>query len=233
MREFILGVDDILRARGWRAGALSARRGQIRLLTYLVVFTMTYGAVMGSYGAVVGRRNWNEQCVQMLYSACKVPTLVIMTCAITLPSFFIINTLLGMRDDFHLAVRAIITTQVALAIILCSLAPLTLFFYVSGDQYDSAVMFNAAMFGVASIAAQVFLRRHYRELIQHNARHAYMIWMWIVLYAFVGIQMGWVLRPFIGYPGAPIQFFRDEVWDNAYVVVLSTLWDILSRFLGV
>lgn len=34
--------------------------------------------------------------------------------------------------------------------------------------------------------------------------------VWVVVYAVVGAQMGWVLRPFIGAPGMEFTFFRDR-----------------------
>jgi hypothetical protein len=41
--------------------------------------------------------------------------------------------------------------------------------------------------------------------------------------------MGWVLRPFIGEPGRPVTFFRDDAWGNAYVYILETAWTVLTR----
>ena len=41
--------------------------------------------------------------------------------------------------------------------------------------------------------------------------------------------MAWILRPFIGAPGARARFFRDEVLNNAYVVVLQLVWDAIGR----
>lgn len=32
--------------------------------------------------------------------------------------------------------------------------------------------------------------------------------IWIFIYAMVGAQMGWILRPFLGHPGSPFQWFR-------------------------
>ncbi len=119
------------------------------------------GAAMGSYAWVVGQRTFAEQIPQLIYSSVKVPLLVAMTVAISLPSFFVINTLLGLRDDFREALRAIVSAQAGLAIILVSLFPLTLFSYVSLQpldvSYQSAVLFNAAMLGLASISAQFLL----------------------------------------------------------------------------
>jgi len=55
-----------------------------------------------------------------------------------------------------------------------------------------------------------------------------MLRAWLVIYVFVGIQMGWVFRPFIGDPSAPVQFFRKGSWSNAYEVVFQMIWDVLA-----
>jgi hypothetical protein len=56
-----------------------------------------------------------------------------------------------------------------------------------------------------------------------------MLWTWLVLYVFVGIQMAWILRLFVGAPGAPVEFFRRESWENAYVVVARLIYDAMAR----
>ena len=84
------------------------------------------------------------------------------------------------------------------------------------------------MFAAASLSAQVLLRRYFRALIARNPRHGWMFWLWIAIYAFVGIQMAWVLRPFIGSPDAPVTFFREGAWSNAYVAVLRIVWSAAS-----
>jgi hypothetical protein len=104
-----------------------------------------------------------------------------------------------------------------LTIILASFAPFTVLWYASFVNYRAAILFNAVMFGTASISAQWLLRRFYEPLIRRNRQHRLMLRGWLVIYAFVGIQMGWVLRPFIGNPNSPTQFFREEAWGNAYV----------------
>lgn len=184
-----------------------------------VVCGMAYGAVMGSFG---GRG------LQAVYSALKVPLLLAATVALSLPSFFIANTLLGLRNDFAQAVRAVVAAQAALAVVLVSLAPLTAFWYASSNSYRGAILFNGLMFGVASVAAQVPLRAAYRPLVARDPKHRAMVRAWLVVYAFVGVQMGWVLRPFIGDPHGPVQFFRSGAWDNAYVAVAGMIWQYLG-----
>lgn len=66
-----------------------------------------------------------------------------------------------------------------------------------GGDYRQALAFNAGMFAVASLAAQLLLRRWYRPLVARNPRHRMLLRAWLVIYAFVGVQTAWVLRPFV------------------------------------
>ena len=116
-----------------------------------------------------------------------------------------------------------------MAVILASLAPYTALWYASTMDYQEATLFNAAMFAIASFAAQWVLRRRYVPLIARNPHHRVMVRVWLAMYAFVGIQMGWVLRPFIGQPGRPVTFFREDAWGNAYIFILETVWAVFSR----
>lgn len=88
------------------------------------------------------------------------------------------------------------------------------------------------MFAVASITAQIQLNAYYAQLVNRNRRHRWMIRMWIVVYAFVGIQTGYVLRPFIGSPSVAPSFLRKESFQNAYVEVFSLIRQVLSEFFG-
>lgn len=51
--------------------------------------------------------------------------------------------------------------------------------------------------------------------------------VWVILYAVVGAQMAWVLRPFIGMPGQPFEVFRERQ-SNIFVNVLQTIGDLLG-----
>jgi hypothetical protein len=202
-------LDDVLRAR-----AASYPWG------LLVLCGLVYGAVMGAYGA---------RPLQAVYSGLKVPLLLLATMALSMPSYFVANTLMGLRADFAVAARAIVAAQAALTIVLAALAPLTVLWYASTTHYHAAILFNAAMFAVASLAAQLVLVRGYRPLVAQSLKHRWMLRTWILMYAFVGIQMGWTLRPFIGSPEQPVQFFRSGEFENAYVIVVRMIWETLAQ----
>lgn len=204
---------------------LSARSSAVRPAHALIALglMLVYGGAMGSYGLWFGG-NTPDQWLQVVYSATKVPLLLGATFAISLPSFFVFNTTAGLGGDFRKVVGTLVGAQSALSVLLGALAPFTLLWYASGANYLMAVLFNGAIFAVASIGIFPHVRRNYRFLIERNARHRRMILLWGILYGFIGIQMGWALRPFIGDPNSSAEFFRHDGWSNAYMA----LWDIMA-----
>jgi hypothetical protein len=52
--------------------------------------------------------------------------------------------------------------------------------------------------------------------------------VWVVIYALVGAQMGWILRPFIGSPNLSFQLFRGRE-ANFFIDVLRTLGQLLGQ----
>ncbi len=51
--------------------------------------------------------------------------------------------------------------------------------------------------------------------------------VWVVIYALVGAQMGWILRPFIGAPELPFEWFRSRE-ANFFIDVVRTIGDLLG-----
>ncbi len=160
----------------------------------------------------------------IVYAAVKVPMLLLATTAICLPGFFVLNTLAGLRHAFVQALRAIFAGQAGVAISLAAQSPLILFIYASGVDHDTALLANGAAFACATVIGQIVLRAYYRDLILAHPAHRLMLIAWMCLYTFVGIQMGWLLRPFVGAPDRAVTFFRAEPFSNAYVVVADLLF---------
>lgn len=185
-----------------------------RISLLILLFGPLYGGVMGASSL-----DSPERLLQVLYSALKVPLLLGVTTLLCLPAFFVISTIAGLRDDFRASFAAILSGQAVMSVTLAALAPVTALFYLSAHGYNLALMFNAGMFALGTLAAQHAIRRDYKPLVARHPRHRWLLRLWIILYAFVGVQMGWSLRPFIGSPGAFPTFFRNEPFTNAYVEI--------------
>jgi hypothetical protein len=54
-----------------------------------------------------------------------------------------------------------------------------------------------------------------------------LLYIWIVLFGFVGTQLAWTLRPFFGSPGMPFELFRD-IDGTFYGNILGTLGSLLG-----
>jgi hypothetical protein len=223
MRAFFRAADDFLRGRGAFASGAPLSGRLLWLFVLLIACGLFYGVVMGTYSGLT-----IERLHQLLYSGVKVPLLLLATFLLCLPSFFVINTVAGLREDFGEVLRAVVATQSCITVVLAGLAPVTAFWYLSCASYQQAVLFNAVMFGIGSAAAQVVVRRYYGPLIRRSPRHRQLLRAWFFLYAFVGIQMAWVLRPFIGDPDMPVRFFRSAAWGNAYVVLARMIAGLFS-----
>lgn len=221
MLQLMRSADDVLRQKFDARKPIDARSLAL-LASCIITFGSAYGAVMGTFGGFGGDRAW-----QVAFSAAKVPLLLMATFAIAAPNFLVINTLAGLRQDLPEVLRALIATQAGVAIVLASLSPVTVLWYISSTDYPNAILFNGIVFAVACVAGQYLLRAYYAPLIARDPRHRVLCRLWLGLYAFVGIQMGWILRPFVGDPGASVQFLRDESWGNAYVVVVNILINAL------
>jgi len=198
-------------------------RHPAKLLMVVIAFGLLYGAVMGSYELR------NDRLLQVMFSACKVPLLLLCTFSIALPSYFVLNTLLGLRDDFADVLRTMIQAQAVFTIVLASLSPFVIVWYASGVEYPLAIVFNGVLFFISTLASQMALIRLYRPLVTRNENHRRALKFWIVIYSFVGIQIAWTMRPFIGAPELPVRFFREGAWSNAYLEVLHIIGQAMGR----
>lgn len=218
----MLAVDGVLRAEG-RFAVGGRTVPWLPLAVVLGACGFLHGAVMGSFDLRI---------LQPLYSGLKVPLLLSTATVVCLPSFFVINTVLGLRDDFGAACRGVLAAQATVAIALASMAPLIVLLYVSIDHYRTVIVMNGLIFAVATLAGQVTLNKHYAVLVARNRLHHLGRLVWVTMYVFIAVQAAWVLRPFIGSPGLPSQFFREDPWSNAYVVVTRYVVDAVRNVLG-
>ena len=203
-------IDDLLHAR------MDVSNGRYRhftiiLLIVICLFGGLFGAAVGSFGGI--------RPLQMIFSAVKFPILLLLSLGLTIPSFYVLNALLGTHDDFRASMRAIMATQTVMTIFLAALAPLTVVWYASGSSYTSARVFNISIFACCAWYGWVMMGRFYRPLVASNPMHSRLIKIWIFQFVFVAIQLSWVLRPLIGKTSRPTTFLRDEAWGNAYLEI--------------
>jgi hypothetical protein len=107
--------------------------------------------------------------------------------------------------------------------VLAALAPLIPVYYTAIDDKSLAVLGCGLCFAAAALCSLLVPARMFRLAGLTTPTHRALVVCWFVLYAFVGIQLGWMLRPFVGSPDIPPAFLRDDPFTNGYVVVFDML----------
>jgi len=220
-------IETILRDR--RGFFLEIRDGsglteKIRAcLISSVVFFALYGAVMGSSHSL-----W-----QALSSAVKLPLLFLATLVICAPTLYFFNLIFGSNQSLSQNVTLILTAITVTAVLMLSFAPIVLFFLLVTNNYQFFKLLNVAMFTISGVVGVIFLSQGMR-LVSYAGKEGAkarqnVVRLWIFIYAFVGSQMAWTLRPFIGAPGLDFELFR-QLGGSFYANIFASIGEILGFF---
>ncbi len=274
MLKWFRQLDSILRGQATRLSLL--QDGQFRspaggLSLVILVLGVAYGLCMGSFAMI---RTGGAAYPQFIASAIKLPALFFLTLAITFPSLYVFNALIGSRLSLLSALRVLFAALGVMLATLASLGPIVVFFGISTTSYPFMVVLNVAMATVAGMLGLTFLLRTLHRLLSveiaedsaaakapqalpveplpegvpsalppplpkvevlgaldavgGNTRKARSLFRaWVLVFALVGAQMSWVLRPFIGDPNAPFEIFRHRQ-GNFFLAVISSLTGLIK-----
>src|SRR5439155_21188079 len=117
-----------------------------------------------------------------LYSAIKVPLLLLAASLVTLPNFYVLHAVLGLAPDFRAACQGLWAAQAALAIALGAFAPLVAMVFLSTADGYLLTLCDGGLFAAAVACGQVVLRRHYAPLLRRDRRHRATVSSWALLY---------------------------------------------------
>lgn len=186
-----------------------------------VSFFALYGAVMGS----------NTSLWQTISSAVKLPILFVATLLICVPSLYFFGLLFGSNQSLNQNLTVTLTAITVTAVLLLSCAPITLFFLLTAPQYQFFKLLNVAIFTIAGLMGIVFLYQGMKVVsgleVEGAGTRRLVLILWMFVYAFVGSQMAWTIRPFIGAPGSPFELFR-QLGGNFYTNILYSIGEILG-----
>lgn len=219
-------VESILRDR--QAFFREIREGQdlqVKLRAMLIssiAFLALYGAVLGSTHSL-----W-----QAMSSAFKLPLLFLATLIVCAPTLYFFNLIFGSNQSLSQNITLMLTAITVTAVVLLSFAPIVLFFLLTSSNYQFFKLLNVGVFTVAGVVGVLFLAQGMR-LVSGGTEGAMARWMvvrlWILIYAFVGSQVAWTLRPFIGAPSMQFELFRP-LGGNFYTNIFASLGEILGFF---
>lgn len=226
-------VDYLLHHRDRILASLRADR-DLGLLSgiFFVIGLVTcalYGAVMGATNLLQGSElDLPHKFMQIGVSALKVPVLFLLTCAIVLPPIYVSNAFVGSKLSFRQMLAVLLSSLAVTTTVLASMATVSLFFALTSQSYHFLKLLHVLFFAYAGLAGLAYQRRCLRELMPSGASAGGLWVMWLVLYMFVGTQLAWVLRPFVGDPGTEFQVFRPRS-GNFYESVVGSFGRMLDE----
>lgn len=236
MRQWVHALDSILRGEATRPSRL--REGQFDvpaggLAILILLLGVVYGFCMGWFAVF----NRDEPAFgQVFASMVKVPALFLLTLVVTFPSLYVFNTLVGSRLRIEALLRLLVAAMAVTLAVLASFGPIVAFFSLTTASYPFMILLNVALFTVAGLLGLAFLLQTLHRLtlpsvqgppplpaansaepegaldrvegsiLGKNVKAVFVCW--IVVFALVGAQMSWVLRPFIGSPDREFTWLR-------------------------
>ncbi|MBS3794455.1 MAG: hypothetical protein KGY80_06145 [Candidatus Thorarchaeota archaeon] len=192
------------------------RLGEYFIASFLgtLIFSAVYGLVMGIYAGGI----------QILYDALKIPMLLLISLFVSLPTFYVLNAILGGEMTFRQVVVLFMISVTAMSTMLVAFMPVTLFFTITTPErgfasYTFTVMLNVLIFTLAGLTAVVYLLSGFGYIHGENKRWIPGVLIGSCVLAFVGTQLAWVLRPYFN---LSLGFIRPPS-GNFYVAILELL----------
>ena len=226
-RPRLARLSLLLRGEVKSLEAWSAHWDSQRILWHIGI--IIFGA--GLYGAAMG---WWRDPLQALYTAIKFPLIILLTATANAMLNAMLAPLLGLNIPFRQSFLAILMSFTIAGAILGSFAPLVAFVIWNSppmtlDLRSSNGPYSFILFTFVVIIAFAGITSNLRllQLLRHLGGQRSVAWRvllaWLIGNLFFGTQLSWILRPFIGAPGLPVQFLRTDAFHgNFYETIFRT-----------
>ena len=223
----VLLRGEALPIRGWMEHWSAQRLGLC--LAVVIVGTGAFGAALGSWRAPE----------QALYTAIKLPLILLLTALGNGLLNAMLAPLLGLNISARQSLLAVLLSFTIAAAILGAFSPL-LYFMVwntptlaagAGSAYSThslILVVETLIIAFAGIAANVRLVQLLRELSGSRAVARKVLFAWLAGNLFLGSQLAWILRPFVGSPGLPVQFLRPDALQGTFY---ESIWRAAKHLL--
>jgi hypothetical protein len=191
----------------------------------------------GFYGGAMGC--WRAP-MQALFVAVKFPLIILLTTMGNAVLNGMLAPLLGLKVSFRQSFLAILMSFTIAAAILGSFSPLMLFLMWNSPPmltnsarniptYSLMMLLHVAIIALAGTISNVRLLRLLSEIGGSMAVARRVLISWLAVNLFLGSQVCWIFRPFIGSPDLPVQFVRASAFHgNFYEAVFHSAQQVLK-----
>jgi hypothetical protein len=210
----LLLVDQLLRDRAAVLERVRAGVGLIDLVKTLVMTIVVGGALCG---AAMGSFRGGTQ---IAYAAVKLPMVLLLTAALCAPALAALGHALGRPASLARDLALVVTALAIGTLVLVALVPVLLVARAMELDYHGSIMLTVACCGVAGIAALTVLVVGLRTVSRRDV--GIVALAFTLIFACVGAQVTWTLRPWLVRPRTPEAPFVRAIEGSLYDAILGS-----------
>ena len=206
-------------------------RGIISLIAFVCLACAVYGAVLGGW----------RSAQLAAYVAVKLPMLFLGTILLVTVFNWVAALLLGAGFRLHDVLLVVSGAMCVAGWVLLACAPVAFLLVWAAAPTSGApdelrhahnvmLLTHIVVLAAAGVIGNAALFRGLRDAVPRTCPAGALAAIWLAAYAFVGCQLSWILRPFVGSPFYDVAFLRPDALErNFYEFILV---DIARPMLG-
>ena len=194
-----------------------------RHVSLIVISTAVYGLVLG----------WWRSVEMALYVAAKLPVVFVGSTLVVSAFAWMAGLVVGARLGYREVLGLVFAVMASASRLLLALVPVVLFFIISAAPtsgtreelrfaHAALLVTHIVIFAAAGVLGNLTLVRELRERVPVKCRVSVLVALWLGVFAFVGCQVGWMMRPLVGSPNITVEFLREDALDSNFLESVST-----------
>jgi hypothetical protein len=187
--KYKIRIKDLIKALNLIFHNTSQGVSSRDLITYCLLIYLgggVFGLTLGLYNGYL----------QMIYLLIKLPSLFICSFILSILACLCFALLMGIKTPIKNIISQSLSHLAITSITLASFSPIILFYIYLPQNHDE-LLISAIIF--VSISYLLGILRFYFWLKEMKAKRRFIITcLWVILYGLVLLQLGWILRPWVG-----------------------------------
>ena len=190
----------------------------IRHLTLIVVATAVYGLVLG----------WWRSFEMALHVAAKLPVVFVGSTLVVSVFAWMAGLVLGSGLRYREVLSLVFSAMAVASRLLLGLVPVILFFIFTAAptagsrdelRFAHAILLSVhiLVFAAAGVFGNLTLVRELRHRVSAQCRVPVLVALWLGVFALVGCQTGWMMRPLVGSPNITVEFLREDALESNFL----------------
>jgi hypothetical protein len=183
---------------------------------------LTLAVSATAFGAAVGSLRGGRQ---IAFAALKMPIGILGTLALAAPAFYVLAAIFGRPWGLRPVLSLVLAAGARFSLVLLAMTPPLWLLIDFGAPYEVIKVTATVAYGLAGLAGLEVL---VRGLADGPGKHMTIL-LFVAVFLLIGGQNAWVLRPYLGLPGAKEVTLFTREREGGLVVQLLQVAGVMRR----